>query len=74
MRYTSIRGFGTVMEDAGILKNVRFTERMRTQIRAELLNIFNRHQFGGIQTSVTKVEPTGSARRSAGHVPPKRNS
>jgi hypothetical protein len=56
MRYTTIRGFGTVMEDAGILKNIRFNERMRAQIRAELLNIFNRHQFGGIQTSVTNPQ------------------
>lgn len=56
MRYTSIRGFGTVMEDAGILKNIRFNERMRAQIRAEMLNIFNRHQFGSIQTSVTNPQ------------------
>lgn len=56
MRYSIIRGFGTVMEDAGILKSIRFSERMRAQIRLELLNIFNRHQFGGIQTSVTNPQ------------------
>ncbi|MDO8942166.1 MAG: hypothetical protein Q7U75_03235, partial [Desulfobacterales bacterium] len=56
MRYTIIRGFGTVNEDIGILKNIRFNEHTRAQIRAEMLNIFNRHIFGGIQTSVTSPQ------------------
>jgi hypothetical protein len=56
LRYSSIRGFGTVNEDFGILKNIRFSEKMTAQIRAELLNAFNRHVFGGIQTSVTNAQ------------------
>ncbi len=56
LRYSIIRGFGTVNEDFGILKNVRFTERMTAQIRAEMLNAFNRHTFGGIQTSITNAQ------------------
>jgi hypothetical protein len=55
-RYTTIRGFGTISEDAGILKNFRIHERYRVQLRGELLNIFNRHQLGGIQTSVTNAQ------------------
>ena len=31
MRYSIIRGFGTVNEDFGLLKNIRFNERMRAQ-------------------------------------------
>jgi hypothetical protein len=56
MRYSQIRGFGTIMEDFGLLKYFRFNERMNVQIRCEMLNAFNRHQFGGIQTSVTNAQ------------------
>ncbi|MBE0658960.1 MAG: hypothetical protein IH602_14805, partial [Bryobacteraceae bacterium] len=56
LRYSQIRNFGTVMEDFGLLKYVRFNERMNVQIRCEMLNAFNRHQFGGIQTSVTNAQ------------------
>ncbi len=54
-RYTIIRGFGTISEDMGLLKNFRLAEGSRVQIRAELLNVFNRHQLGGINTSVTNA-------------------
>lgn len=56
IRYGQVRGFGTVNEDFGILKNLRFGERITGQIRAELLDAFNRHAFGGIQTSVTNAQ------------------
>jgi hypothetical protein len=55
-RYTIIRGFGTISEDAGVLKNFRFHERYRFQLRGELLNIFNRHQLGGINTNITNAQ------------------
>jgi hypothetical protein len=52
-RYTQVRDFGTINEDFGLQKNNRITEKVRLQLRAEFLNVFNRHQFGGINTTVT---------------------
>jgi hypothetical protein len=51
-RYTQLRGFGTINEDVGLQKGYRINEKYRIQIRAEFLNIFNRHQPGGIVTDV----------------------
>jgi hypothetical protein len=52
-RYTQVRDFGTINEDFGLQKNTRISEKVRFQLRAEFLNVFNRHQFGGINTTVT---------------------
>ncbi len=51
--YTQARGLGVINEDFGLQKNLMIGERMRFQLRAELLNTFNRHQVGGINTNVT---------------------
>jgi hypothetical protein len=56
VRYTQIRGFGTISEDAGLLKNFRFHERYRFQLRGEFLNLFNRHQLGGINTTISNAQ------------------
>ncbi|MDZ4799618.1 MAG: TonB-dependent receptor [Bryobacteraceae bacterium] len=55
-RYTTIRGFGTISEDVGLLKNFRIHEKYRAQIRSEFLNLFNRHQLGGINTTITSPQ------------------
>ena len=39
-------------EDISIQKTFRFGNDMRMQVRGELLNVLNRHTFGGIVTSV----------------------
>ena len=52
-RYTQARGFGTISEDLGLQKNHVIKEKYRLQIRAEFLNLFNRHTLGGINTSIT---------------------
>ncbi|PYR54811.1 MAG: hypothetical protein DMF91_25890 [Acidobacteria bacterium] len=39
-------------EDVSIQKTFRVREQTRMQVRAELLNAFNRHTFGGINTNV----------------------
>lgn len=39
-------------EDVGIQKTFRVGQQMRMQVRAEFLNAFNRHTFGGIDTNV----------------------
>ncbi len=54
-RYTQVRGFGAVNEDLALQKSYGLTEKARLQLRAELLNPFNRHQLGGITTSVNSL-------------------
>lgn len=54
-RYTQARGFGTINEDLGLLKNMRIREKWRFQLRAEALNLFNRSSLGGIVTNVTNA-------------------
>ena len=39
-------------EDVSIQKAFRVRQQMRMQVRGELLNAFNRHTFGGINTNV----------------------
>ncbi|MCW5979505.1 MAG: TonB-dependent receptor [Bryobacteraceae bacterium] len=51
-RYAQARGFGTINEDFGLQKAHRINEKYRLQIRAEFLNVFNRHTLGGIVTDV----------------------
>ena len=53
--YSQIRGFGTSTENLTLTKSQALTERVRFQIRTELLNALNRHQLGGINTSVTNA-------------------
>jgi len=48
---SQIRGFGFANEDLGIQKNFHFGDRVRAQIRAEFLNVLNRHRFSGIDTN-----------------------
>jgi hypothetical protein len=50
--FGQVRGFGTINEDLGLLKVHRISEKFRVQLRAELLNMFNRHQYGGIVTGI----------------------
>jgi hypothetical protein len=52
-RMSQVRGRGTINEDLGLQKNSRIGEKVRLQIRAEFLNLFNRHVVGGINTSIT---------------------
>ena len=54
-RYSQIRGFGGINEDIGILKTTHITEKYRVQLRAEMLNAFNRHQLGGANTTITNA-------------------
>jgi hypothetical protein len=53
VRYGQARNFGTINEDVGLLKSFTVNENYRGQLRAEFLNIFNRHNLSGINTSVT---------------------
>jgi hypothetical protein len=52
--YNQARGFGVATEDIALQKNWYVgNERVRFQFRADLLNAFNRHYPGGINTNVT---------------------
>ncbi len=66
IRYTQIRGFGTVNEDVGIQKNHRIGEKYRIQFRAEFLNALNRHNLGGIDTNI-KSTTFGQVRSVSGN-------
>ena len=52
-RYSQVRGFGTINEDVGLQKKIQITERVRFQLRAEFLNVFNRHKISTINTGIT---------------------
>lgn len=64
-----LRGFGAAYEDLGILKNFTIMEKFRFQIRAEFLNIFNRHYFDNPTTDMNSpyfgqvVSSTGTPRQ-----------
>jgi hypothetical protein len=49
---SNIRNPWSIGEDLGLHKAFRVKEGMNVEIRAELLNVFNRHFFGGIVTNV----------------------
>lgn len=46
-----LRGFAYYSDDSSLQKNFYPVERVRIQLRAEFLNMFNRHRFSGINTS-----------------------
>ncbi len=48
---SQIRGFATRNENISLQKNWALKERVRFQLRAEAINAFNRHTFGGISTN-----------------------
>lgn len=50
--FPQVRGLWNWNEDAAILKVFPIQERVRLQVRAELLNAFNRHYFGGVDMNL----------------------
>jgi len=59
-RYEDLRGFGYAGEDIGLLKYVSFTETTKLQIRAELINAFNRHYFASPGTGLANAATFGN--------------
>ena len=51
-KYGNVRGFGTISENLTLTKSHRITEKVRFQLRGELLNLFNRHSLGGISGDI----------------------
>lgn len=50
--YSELRGFGFANEDIGLLRNFDFKEHATIQLRAEFLNLFNRHHFADPNTGM----------------------
>jgi hypothetical protein len=44
-RFEQLRDFGFAGEDLGLMKSFSFGKRYRLQVRLELLNVFNRHDY-----------------------------
>jgi hypothetical protein len=55
-RYDGHRGFGWSNEDIGLMKFWRFGEAASLQLRAEFLNIFNRHHMSNPNTSIASSQ------------------
>ena len=50
--YSELRGFGYANEDLGLIKDFEIKEHAKFQLRAELLNVFNRHHFADPNTNL----------------------
>jgi hypothetical protein len=57
--YSELRGFGYASEDLGFMKTIRFKDRYAIQLRAEFLNLFNRHYFADPGTSLGNTSTFG---------------
>jgi hypothetical protein len=57
--YAELRGFRYAGEDLGLLKYIRFRERASVQLRAEFINVFNRHYFANPNTSLGNATTFG---------------
>ncbi len=52
-RLAQIRPFGIVNEDVSLYKNFTIAEKIKFQLRADFLDVFNRYQLGAPNTDVT---------------------
>ena len=57
--YDALRGFGWSNEDVGIIKYWHAKERLSIQLRAELLNVANRHHYANPNTSLGNTSTFG---------------
>ncbi len=52
-RNTNYRGFGYKNHDLALAKDVRITERVSFQFRAEAFNVWNNHRLSGFDTNIS---------------------
>jgi hypothetical protein len=64
--YTELRGFGYAGEDLGLMKYFRIREQAGMQLRAEFLNVFNRHYFANPNTNMGDAETFGYVTTTTG--------
>ncbi len=66
-RYTKLRGFGYAGEDVSLMKSIRAAERINMQVRAEFLNVFNRHYFANPNTNMGNATTFGYVTSTTGN-------
>jgi carboxypeptidase family protein/TonB-dependent receptor-like protein len=64
-RFPQVRTPWDLSEDMTILKRFSITERASLQLRMELLNVFNRHYFGGVDLDMNSAS-FGNIRTASG--------
>jgi hypothetical protein len=65
--YSELRGFGYAGEDLGLIKHFRIGEGAGIQLRAELLNVFNRHYFANPNTRMDDADTFGYVTDTTGN-------
>ncbi|MFN7937146.1 MAG: TonB-dependent receptor [Bryobacteraceae bacterium] len=64
-RFPTVRTPWDLSEDGTLQKNFRLHERVALQVRFEMLNIFNRHYFGGVDLNMAATS-FGNIRTASG--------
>ena len=73
-RFEQLRGFARSYEDLGLMKHFNITDRIRMQLRFEVINLFNRHYFNTPETGIGSsnfglvTSPAGLPRQGQAHV------
>jgi len=65
-RFPQVRGLWDLSEDFTVLKRFSLTESATLQLRVELLNVFNRHYFGGVDANMNSSS-FGNIRTASGN-------
>jgi hypothetical protein len=65
--YSRLRGFGYAGEDLSLMKTIRASERIHMQVRAEFLNVFNRHYFANPNTNLGDATTFGYVTSTTGN-------
>jgi hypothetical protein len=65
--YSELRGFGYAVEDLGLMKHFSIGEGAGIQLRAELLNAFNRHYFADPSTRMDDSNAFGFVTTTTGN-------
>ena len=67
-RNLGTRGFAYYNENLGLMKRTYFFgEKANFELRFEMFNVFNRHQFGGINTNLSDPSNFGLVSGASGH-------
>lgn len=65
--YSELRGFGYAGEDLSLMKHIKVAEDVGIQLRAELLNVFNRHYFANPNTRMDNASTFGYVTATTGN-------
>jgi hypothetical protein len=55
-RITNLRGFGDRTHDFALFKDIRITEKINFQFRAETFNLWNNHTLRGFNTNISSSD------------------